>query len=342
LAPTHTPDDLFSPVNGCRLVAPYRGGYLIEADLEQLSRLARAIDNPVNYPVQADISRVESLTPFSPADRARGQSTDDLWQSAPEEDGARLFVVWLAPFRTPQARELLLEKVELLSQQQILLPTFPHTRLLSGPTTTELVSSMASSREGTPQRQSGIARAMRSYRNTGVGRGTVRIATRDALAALLASGVSYRIDPVRPIRVAAPGEGAHPTTPVDVADAPIVGVVDGGLHAPTYVGAEAWRARQLVTDAQADRAHGNAISSLVVQGHAWNTNRVLPELNCRIGTVQAVPARNTNARVDELDLIDHLTDVMRAHPETKVWNISANHSGLIRMRSACLATNSPP
>src|SRR5690349_16363749 len=28
LAPSHTPDDLFSPVNGCQLVAPFRGGYV--------------------------------------------------------------------------------------------------------------------------------------------------------------------------------------------------------------------------------------------------------------------------------------------------------------------------
>jgi hypothetical protein len=168
---------------------------------------------------------------------------------------------------------------------------------------------------------------MRNYRNTGVGRGTVRIASREALGALLASGASYRIDPVRTVRVAAPGEGAHPSIPVNLDDAPIVGVVDGGLHAASYASAEAWRARKLVTDAQADRKHGSAISSLVVQGHAWNTNRNLPDLNCRIGTVQAVPARNSNARVDEQDLIDHLADAMRAHPETKVWNISANQVG---------------
>ena len=45
LAPTHTPDDLFSPVNGCRLVAPYRGGYLVEANLDHLDGLARAIEH---------------------------------------------------------------------------------------------------------------------------------------------------------------------------------------------------------------------------------------------------------------------------------------------------------
>ncbi|WP_271600152.1 S8 family peptidase [Bradyrhizobium sp. CCBAU 45384] len=294
---------------------------MIEADINHLDNLARAIEHPVNYPVQADISRVESLSSFTPADRTRGRSLDDLWQAAPEEDGGRLFVVWLAPFRTRQSREVLLEKVELLSRQQVLLPAFPSVRLLPGP---DGAAATEPPRDLASQRQSGIARAMRNYRNTGVGRGTVRIASRDALGALLASGTSYRIDPVRTVRVAAPGEGAHPAIPVNLDDAPIVGVVDGGLHAASYASAEAWRTRKLVTDAQADRKHGSAISSLVVQGHAWNTNRNLPDLNCRIGTVQAVPARNSNARVDEQDLIDHLADAMRAHPETKVWNISAN------------------
>lgn len=322
LATTHTPDDLFSPVNGCRLVAPYRDGYLIEADLNQFNRLAQVIENPTNYSIQADISRVESLTPFTPQDRARGRSIDDLWQAAPEEDGARLFVVWLAPFRTRQAREVLLERVDLLSQQQILLPVFPTLRLLSGP-----AEAPDASREVTSSRQSGIARAMRSYRNTGVGRGTVRIGSREALGRLLASGASFRVDPVRQIRVAAPGEGAHPSTPFDIDDAPIVGIVDGGLHAASYKSAEAWRSRKLVTDAQADRVHGNAISSLVVHGHAWNTGRILPDLNCRIGTVQAVPSRNSNARVDEQNLIDLLSNTMREHPEAKVWNLSFNQSG---------------
>lgn len=325
LAPSHTPDDLFSPVNGCRLVAPFHGGYLVEAELKNINRLIQAIEQPLNFPVQADISRVESLSSFSEADRTRGRSIDDLWMSAPEDDGGRLFVVWLAPFRSSQAREVLLQRVELLSQQQILLPTFPNLRL-SGPADvgSELVS--GSSREVSSQRQSGIARAMRNYRNTGVGHGTVRIASKEALHQLLASGASYRVDPVRPIRVAAPGEGAHPSAPFDLADAPIVGVVDGGLHASSYSSAEAWRSRKLITDAQADRKHGSAISSLIVHGHAWNTNRNLPALNCRIGTVQAVPARNVNARVDEQDVIDLLAESMRAHPDTKVWNISANQS----------------
>ena len=144
---------------------------------------------------------------------------------------------------------------------------------------------------------------------------------------MIASGVSHRIDPVRPIRVAAPGEGTEPPPPTVSADSPIVGVVDGGLHAASYSASEAWRAPPLVSNAQADRRHGNAITSLVVQGHAWNTNRLLPELTCRVGTVQAVPHVSANRRFDERELIDYLAAVVRAHPETHVWNISANQEG---------------
>ena len=168
---------------------------------------------------------------------------------------------------------------------------------------------------------------MRDYRNTGVGRAAVLVTSRAALAQLVASGVSHRIDPVRPITVAAPGEGTEPSPPLGSPAGPIVGVVDGGLHAASYSPAEAWRAPPLVSNAQADRRHGNAISSLAVQGHAWNANRSLPPLSCRIGTVQAVPHATANRRFDERELVDYLAAVIRTHPDTHVWNISANQEG---------------
>ncbi len=82
LAPTHTPDDLFSQRHGCRLVAPLPGGYLIEADVEQLPRLLHAIEYPIGYAVQADISRVSSLEQFDAKRRLRGRSVNELWNSA--------------------------------------------------------------------------------------------------------------------------------------------------------------------------------------------------------------------------------------------------------------------
>lgn len=322
LAPSHTPDDLFGPLHGCQLVAPFRNGYLIEAELKALPRLVRTIENPTSFAVQADISRVKELEAFDTEDRLRGRSIDDLWDAAPEGEAGRLFVLWLAPFRDRSAQAALLEQIETMAQERVLLPTFTAVRLVSGPGET------AEARPVTTPRQSSVARAMREYRNTGIGRATVRLADRESLGQLAASGVSYRIDPVRPIRVAAPGEGAEPGTLGDLTNAPIVAVVDGGLHAQSYTTAEAWRAPPLVSNAQADRRHGNGVSSLVIQGHAWNGNRPLPALDCRIGTVQAVPHRNSNQRFDERELIDYLAEVARAHPEAKVWNISANQDGV--------------
>lgn len=322
MAPSHTPDDLFSPVNGCQLVAPFRGGYVIEAEIAALPRLVQAIQAPVSFGVQADISRVQQLGAYGSQERLRRQSLEDLWNAAPAEEGGRLFVVWLAPFRNREAQENLLAAMTHLAQEQILLPTFTAVRLI--PAREGEVPSGAV----TSPRQSSIARVMRSYRNSGVGRAAVKVPTRAALGQLLASGISHRIDPIRPIRVAAPGSGTEPPPPMTVRDDPIVGVVDGGLHVPSYAAAEAWRANPpLVSTGQADRQHGNVVSSLVVQGHAWNGNRTLPALTCRVGTVQAVPHRSANRSFNERELIDYLAAVVRAHPETRVWNISANQEG---------------
>jgi hypothetical protein len=321
LAPSHTPDDLFGPVNGCQLVAPFRHGYLVEAEIDALPSLAAAIERPVSIAVQSDISRVETLTQFTSADRLRRHTPDQLWNAAPADDGGRLFIIWFAPFRNRNAQEDVLKEVEALSRRQTLIPTFTTVRLISGPDGEPIAGPV------TTPRQSSIARAMRGYRNTGVARAAVRIPTKQALNQIIASGVSHRIDPVRPIRVAAPGDGAEPPPPPVNGDFPIVGVVDGGLHATSYSSAEAWRAVPLVSNAQADRRHGNAVSSLVVQGHAWNTNRPLPALDCRIGSVQAVPHPSANRRFDEHELMDYLTAVIRTHPETHVWNISANQEG---------------
>lgn len=320
LAPSHTPDDLFSNVTGCQLVAPHRHGYLVEAQVAALPRLTQVIENPVSFAVQSDISRVATVDRFTEADRLRRRSPERLWNAAPDDDDGRLFVVWLAPFQNREAQEDVLREVEALSNR-IILPTFTAMRLITGGAPEPTAGPL------TAPRQSSIARAMRMYRNTGVGRAAVRVPSLDALHELVASGVSHRIDPVQPIRVAAPGDGSEPAPPVITTDAPIVGVVDGGLHAPSYAACEAWRAPPLVSNAQADRRHGNAISSLVVQGHAWNANRLLPALTCRVGSVQAVPHTSTNRRFDERELVEYLAAVVRAHPETHVWNISANQEG---------------
>ena len=322
LAPSHTPTDLFAPVHGCRLVAPLHMSYLVEADLDQFGGLIAEIRNPRGYAVQADISRVSHIELFDDEARMRGRSIDDLWESAPESDGGRLFIVWLAPFRDRQAREVLFQRIAELNDDRTLLPVFSRG-LLPSP-------GDDASRETRPAvvpRQSNIARAMRNYRNTGVGYTTVLVPNRDRLAALVASGAASRIDPVRRLMCTSPGEGPEPAPPLQLGNAPIVAVIDGGLHAPSYRPVEVWRASPLVPNHEADRQHGNEVSSLVVHAHAWNNNRNLPALDCHIGTVQAVPHENSRYPLDEQELIDHLDATARTHPRGHVWNISANQSG---------------
>jgi hypothetical protein len=322
LAPSHTPDDLFHPLQGCRLVAPVKHGYLIEAEIAALPRLTRAIENPVNYKVEADISRVKELKAFDEKDRLRNRSPEALWDAAVGDKDGKYFILWLAPFRDRVAQDALLEKLNLLAASGTVEPTFTATRAIS-----ISLQDTEGTRAVAPRRQSSIARAMRSYRNTGAARATVRVPSLDELVELVASGTSYRIDPVRRVQGAMPGSGTHPAPPLPVGNDPIVGVVDGGLHAASYSAAEVWRAPTLVPDAQADRIHGNGVTSLVVHGHAWNNNRLLPALNCRVGTVQAVARRNSTHTVDEDELVNYLVQVVRDHPETKVWNISANQEG---------------
>lgn len=316
LAPTHTPKDLFALSKGCQLVAPFRNGYIVEADVSALHRLLAAIEAPRSLAERADISRVETIAAFDQKARLRGRSVQALWDAGTEEEDGRLFMLWLAPFRNPNAQEDLLRQIGELAEHQVLIPTF------SAGSRTDLAGG---SRALTSPTQSSVARLMRDYRNTGVGRAMVKLPTRESLVSLLASGASHRIDPIRPILVAAPAEGNAPQLPMNLGAVPTVAVIDGGLHATSYKAAEAWRAPPLVSDTQADRIHGNAVTSLVVQAHAWNTGLSLPALECRVGSVQAVPHPKSNRSFDEKELLDYLTDVVRAHPETRVWNISANH-----------------
>ncbi len=321
LAPSYTPDDLFSKLTGCQLVAPFRHGYLVEAQINALPNLARVIDDARSIAVQCDISRVRRIDPFSISDRLRGRSFDAVWDTAPETDTGRLFTAWLVPFLHAGAKSAVLDEVQALATRNVVRPTYSRIQLLPDADPQAVVGPIVE------RSQSSIARAMRGYRQSTVGRAIVALSSQNDLLEFMTSGVVHRLDPVRPIITAAPGEGPEPSSPQLTGTEPIVGIVDGGLHARSYTVAEAWKAPPLVKNSEADRRHGNAISSLVVQGHAWNPNRKLPALTCRIGSVQAVPHPSSNRGLDEQELVDYLAAVIKAHPEAHVWNISANQYG---------------
>jgi Subtilase family len=322
LAVTHTPRDLFSGKSGTQLIGAAAKGYLAELTIDDLRALAQTIRTSTTIGHRCDISRVETIRPFLPADALR-RTIGQLWDAAAKIGRGKGFILWLAPFRRNPARAAVVKAIEALAGTN-LLPTFPRLRIAApdddprGPPSTLPV---------TVPNQSSLAIAFRDLVATGHARAVVEIPTAEALGALAASGGAFRIDPVQDIAVTIPGTGQEPgPVPPDIADQPIVAMVDGGRTARRYDMAEAWREPPLFRAALLDSVHGNHTTALAVHGHAWNNNLPLPPLYCRVGTVPVVPRNGSGQATNPAQLIAYLDAVIRRHPDTKVWNMSFNEA----------------
>jgi hypothetical protein len=314
-----TPRDLFRGRDGTLLRgAATADGYLVEIDMEGLDRLARTIADGSTVPTRCDISRVKTIRAYGESDIYRGRTEDALWNAAPEYERGRAFVVWLSPFRNPQARQDLIETIERMEKSNMMIPTNARMLLGSAGRGDIVVPDPA-------PRQNSIAVAQREYRSVGHGRALVQIPTRTALRSIVTSGSVFRIDPVQPISLTSPGEGQEPRSlPSSIGNEPTVGVVDGGCTARRYETAIAWRDAPFVGNGIAATRHGNQVASVVVHGHEWNNNLPLPELYCRIGVAQAIAPSNAGVPPNPLGLISYLDNLMTRHPETRVWNLSWN------------------
>jgi hypothetical protein len=168
LAPTWTPKGLFHKSHGCRLTAPGPGGYLIEAEASRLKALSQYIREAESIEARTAISRVKSVSAFFGDQTIRGHSATDLWEEAEEVDGGRAFVLWLAPFRSDQARAALIERALQFEGRRLLnsprvpprgiqtIPDGPHQRLV-------------------------VQDAVRAYRNTGSARAVATLPSQQAL-----------------------------------------------------------------------------------------------------------------------------------------------------------------
>lgn len=325
LAPTWTPSDLFQATRDARLIAPYRTGYLVEIRADQLKELGRLVERTDAVKEQVDISRVESVRFFTENDTAGSSSIAELWNSAPETDAGRAFVVWLMPLRGRDAAENLIQTFSAL-RDGVIVPPPPLLLALTADMPAAAPAIMRRSLQAAASTGDRINLAVREYRAHRRARTTVIVPSRTALLQLVASGTLYRIEPVQQISSTSPGEGREPDRPLpaNLSSQPIVGVVDGGLTAASYRPAEAWRAPPLIRTVDADTLHGNRVTSLIVQGHDWNNNLTLPPLYCQVGTVQAVPKDSVRVLVDPQEFIAYLDGIMTANPGTKVWNFSLN------------------
>lgn len=325
LAASWTPSDLFHTTYGTRLIAPYRTGYLIEMPVAVLEQFADLVSHSEQMKELVDISRVEAVRFFGSEDAIAAPSISKLWNTASRVQGGRAFIVWLMPMKDESASEDVMLSFAALRDSTI----SPAPSLLEeleiqdtdrpDPLLHRLLHVIASTGDR-------INLALREYRRSQHARTTVIVSSSAALDKLIGSGTVFRIEPVQPIGATSPGEGREPDRPLpkNMTHLPIVGVVDGGLTASSYLPAEAWRAPPLFSDRNADTVHGNRVTSLVVQGHDWNNNLALPPLHCQIGTVQAVPKHGARVFFDPQAFIAYLDAVMAAHPGTKVWNFSLN------------------
>ncbi len=325
LATTWTPSDLFHPDRGARLIAPFGSGYLVEIDTSRLQWFSALVVSADAARDKVDVSRVKAIRFYEASDVMAKCSLDDLWGQASEIEGGRAFRWWLMPFKNTAAAEDMLQAVSSL-RERVLTPLPPLLTTLQFGEHTSVPASVRRGLLTAAATGDRLNLAMREYRIRRRAKTTVVVRSREALSQLVGSGTVFRMEAVSPITSTSPGEGREPDRPLpgDMSALPIVGVVDGGLTAFSYRAAEAWRVPAFVRDGAADAKHGNRVTSLVVQGHDWNNNLTLPQLYCRVGTVQAVAKDGTTTIFDPQDFVRYLDMVMTSHPETKVWNMSFN------------------
>ena len=328
LAPSYSPSDLFQETRGARLIVPFGSGYLIEVVAKELDKLADTIESTEITKDRVDISRIKSARFFEGEDVGWSTNLNEIWETAPETKSGKAFVIWLMPLRSRDAEEDLIQRFAALRESVIVSPPplLAGIDIVTDADATDVPVAMHHALRAARTGSDRINLAMRTYRLRHRAHTSVLLPSRTAFNQLVASGTLFRIEPVQPISLTSTREGKdsdHPL-PEDMSIFPVVGIVDGGLTEVSYLHAEAWHAPPFVADGEAESQHGNHVTSLVVQGHDWNTDLTLPPLYCRFGTVQAVAKETSQVIFDPQDFITYLDFVMGANSETRVWNFSLN------------------
>lgn len=323
-APSWTPHDLFGSVFGSQLIAPFRNGYLVEISVDSIGRLAREVSTTQIINQMVDISRIKEIGFLTVNDVLAGRTSELLWDQASETNGSqpgKIFAVWFAPIYG-QAREDAMSAIADLGAQGIrYLPD--EQGFGSSPLVVALAKSDDLSKQLLPALRHKTERIPIQF-----GPKLVAVSNPEQLKKIAGSGAVTRINPIAPIELTSPAMGIEPSPVLEITGSePIVAIVDGGLSAKTYFAAEAWRhGPPLVADEHANYSHGNQVSALAVNGFKWNDSLDLPQLVCRIGTVQALAKRGSRLsyNLDIKSLAEHLDNAISSNPDTRIWNFSLN------------------
>lgn len=307
LAPTLTPNDLFSHKNNARIIAPAYQGYLVEILSSDIDSLADKIKETDKTEEQVDISRIHSIGVFDRQEVLRGKGIEDLWD-AHKKDKFQAFNIWLMPFKDIKAREeLVLKMRSLLKSEEVRFGDPEFTVNKSENTGYEF---------------------LREYINKGYSSISIETKSKDIIEKIISSGTIYRIDPCTPIKTTTePGAGKEPTPKKINPDSPTVVMIDGGVNAKSYLPLERLKVPELVSNNYADLAHGNKVASLICHAHAWNNNRPIPKLDCTFISAQAICKSSAPKSPNNSQLVDYLEEVARkTKKHSRVWNLSFNQT----------------
>lgn len=318
-ASTHTPNDLFTAEIGCQLIAAWRTGYVVEFTQAAFDDVMERVGAPETNGQRCDIFRIEAFELLATL-LGRVESMSNVWDQAAEDSaGRRVFNVRVPAFLSSEAQTSVAATLEQFAlDQRVALPVAAVSVGLLG---FDGPSPPASSWLPPSRYLEEATALLQANRPLPLG-----IRERAVLRQLIASGAIVRWEPVAPLAPTMPGYGAEPDPLLPALEGePIVGVIDGGYHASRYRSAVAWKLEPvLVRDAQAAKQHGNKVASIVVDGHLWSNQLDLPQLHCRLGVVQAVPDVGSGAAYLDQQLLNHVERAFGEHPETHVWNLSAN------------------
>ena len=203
-ATTWTPRNLFS-LRGKSLTRAAAGnGYIVEIDGDDFPLVERRVVQNESIASRCDISRVKTIRPWAEDDIYRGRSARKIWDEAIQYDGGRGFIIWLAPFRDPEARNDVLLTLNSMRDEELFLPTSPRLLLGTSEGADITLPDLA-------ERQDSLGIVKRNYRAYGHGRALIEVPSTVALHQIISSGAVFRIEPARPIYMTAPGEGAEPS-----------------------------------------------------------------------------------------------------------------------------------
>lgn len=326
-APSYTPNSIFNLGAGALITAPYQGGYLLQVRADRLIHIAEKIESTSKTGEKVDISRVERVRFFGKHDVMGGRPIEDLWSKASELENGHAFTVWLMRLRTQDAVVGLINKFDSLRKDLVVVSPEPLSDEASARESTDLPAEAPEDLLSEARNGDRIALALVRHFHRRHARSTMLVPSIEKLDQLVASGSVFRIDPVVPITAhVSGGADALPSSlPPDMSEYPIVGMVDGGLSAPSYFPAVAWRASDYTPTQHAALNHGNQVASQIIHGHECNKNLVLPELHCRIGVAQAVARPGSPATIfDHEGFLNYLDVLMGANRDTRVWNYSMN------------------